>query len=316
MIAAILSSLNYGRWPKRSLCMCLVLVRYCDKLVERLQENQNLADKERIESAIKQALDALNLVNEGHEYDKDNPDDPIRKAEENIKQFFEKHELIEPPRQGVPEGKLATVTKMIREITDTTTSARYPVKVNVCDFSAGTVDPVTRTLEYRFTGNHHTLDDVLYLVGLRCSSLQMEHPYIYCRSVQAHGITQEGSKFKKIEPSRSLMGLPPSSGENRVVGIYLIAAPREFFLLVRGIPFGGEENDKDRFYIVHKFGEVTTKVITQHEANPKPITFYHISEASWSYTCDMKTKSTITWKDHRAKKQLTPYKGEWFACTS
>lgn len=53
-----------------------------------------------IHRAIKQALDALNLVNEGHEYDKDNPDDPIRKAEENIKQFFEKHVSLIVVHQG------------------------------------------------------------------------------------------------------------------------------------------------------------------------------------------------------------------------
>ncbi|KAG8939921.1 hypothetical protein FRC04_005801 [Tulasnella sp. 424] len=252
MIDAFFDALNLNLFSKKSRRIGLVLLQYCDKLVQRLQADPNLPDRDNIQSAIDQALKALDRVNQNHEYDKDNPNDPLKLAEENIKKFFQKHELIELPNDRVPKGKLAAATRMIRDITETSpTSARYPVEVKICDFAAGTVNPISETLNYDFTETSHTLDDLLYTVRLRRPIPMKQHPYFYCRSVKAHRHTQEGSKFEKIEISHALMGLP-TVGDDDVVVVYLIAPQREFILLVEGARFTRGARDQDGFYIVHR----------------------------------------------------------------
>ncbi|KAG8950500.1 hypothetical protein FRC04_007515 [Tulasnella sp. 424] len=312
MIDAFFDALNPNLFSKKSRRIGLVLLQYCDKLVQRLQADPNLADRDKIESAIEQALKALDLVNQNHKYDKDNPNDPLKMAEENIKQFFQKHEVIEPPRDRVPKDKLAAATRMIRDITKTSpTSTRYPVEVKICDFSAGTVNPISETLNYDFTETSHTLDDLLYTVRLRRPIPMKQHPYLYCRSVKAHRFTQEGLKFKKIEPSHALMGLPIVA-DNDVVVVYLIAHQREFILLVEGAQFKRGAKGQDGFYIVHQFGDLTSEVIAQNKGKPR--TFSRLSEGSWGYTCEPDADSMRTWKYHKDRRQLTPYKGEWFVC--
>ncbi|KIO31800.1 hypothetical protein M407DRAFT_19309 [Tulasnella calospora MUT 4182] len=264
-----------------------------------------------IHSAIEQALKALDLLNGGHKYNERSPVDPLRKAEDRIKLFVPRTGWTQPT-EDEDKNKLVTLTKMLREITDSAalSSKKYSVDVKLCDSSKESVNPISETLEYTFTGDGYTLDDLLYIVRLRRPNAITHPPFLYCRQVEAHMYTHEGSIFKRRNSWEPLKGL---SRTGQGVGVvYLIAPEPKFVLLVKGAPSEEGESGKDGFYIVHKFGDQTNEIIAEHQSQTR--TFYHISETSWGYTCIPNAASGVTWRQHKNRKQLTLYDGEWFVC--
>lgn len=313
---------NINWWRRESRRIGLVLLRYCDKLQVQLEKDLNLTDETRkeIKDAIDQALNALKLVNSGHEYDSNNPNDPLRKAEDDFKKLVPKREWIQPSENRVPKDKLAAVTQMILDITDSATSTKCPIHVKLCDSSKNSANPISETLKYSIAeASSYTLDDLLYRVRLRRPDALVQYPHFYCRPVGAQRYTQEGSKFEQRNSSDPLMGLTwtkpedESDDEHDTVGVVYLISPRpEFVLLVEGVPFKPRGKDKDRFHIVNNFEDLTTEVIAGSRSQTR--TFHHIKDPSWNYRCDPDEDSKTTWRVHKKKKQLTPYQGEWFIC--
>ncbi|KAG8922604.1 hypothetical protein FRC01_013814 [Tulasnella sp. 417] len=141
---------NLNLWPWRSRNIGLALLRYCVIVQERLESYRDFdpGDGTKMEDALEQALSALDLLNDGHKYDEHNPSDPLKQAEESIKPFVPRNEWTRPT-DDYDKNKLATATKMIRELTDSATPAptRYSVDVKLCDCSMGTVNPISVKLE-------------------------------------------------------------------------------------------------------------------------------------------------------------------------
>ncbi|KAG8938024.1 hypothetical protein FRC00_001927 [Tulasnella sp. 408] len=103
---------NLNQWRRESRRIGLVLLQYCDKLQEGLGEDGDLPLE--IKGAIDEALNALNHVNRGHEYDSENQDDPLIKAENRFKSLFPEEEWIQPSEDRFPKQKLVAAAKMIR----------------------------------------------------------------------------------------------------------------------------------------------------------------------------------------------------------
>ncbi|KIO24589.1 hypothetical protein M407DRAFT_212356 [Tulasnella calospora MUT 4182] len=242
---------NINWWRRESRRIGLVLLRYCDKLQVQLEKDLNLTDETRkeIKDAIDQALNALKLVNSGHEYDSNNPNDPLRKAEDDFKKLVPK-----------------------RDITDSATSTKCPIHVKLCDSSKNSANPISETLKCRkkdsiAEASSYTLDDLLYRVRLRRPDALVQYPHFYCRPVGAQRYTQEGSKFEQRNSSDPLMGLTwtkpedESDDEHDTVGVVYLISPRpEFVLLVEGVPFKPRGKDKDRFHIVNSEESGPSKV--------------------------------------------------------
>ncbi|KIO24597.1 hypothetical protein M407DRAFT_8862 [Tulasnella calospora MUT 4182] len=202
-------------------------------------------------SAIEQALNALELLNNGYKCNEHNSADPLRQAEDRIKWFVPRTEWTRPTEDD-DKNKLATATKMIREITGSAAppSTRCPVDVKLCDYSKGSVNPISETLEYSFTGDSYTLDDLLYILRLRRPNFITRSPFLYCRQVGGHLYTHEGSMFKRRNSWEPLKGLS-RTGLDGIGVVYLVAPEPKFVLLVKGVPWKEGEKDKDGFYIVH-----------------------------------------------------------------
>ncbi|KAG9010533.1 hypothetical protein FRB90_007778 [Tulasnella sp. 427] len=107
---------NLNRWQRKSRCIGLVLLKYCVRLEERIDADKTLSQdqKDKMQLAIDQALAALDLVNNGHEYDRNNPNDPVKQAETALKEFFTRREHIPIPEDEVPKDRLSVATQMIK----------------------------------------------------------------------------------------------------------------------------------------------------------------------------------------------------------
>ncbi|KIO24574.1 hypothetical protein M407DRAFT_99321 [Tulasnella calospora MUT 4182] len=304
--------LSVSRCKRESRRIALVLLRNCDKLQVCLDTDLSLTDDERdkMKNAIDHTLGALKRVNDGHEYDRKNYNDPLAEAARHFEDFPE-CESVQLSGGEVPEeSRLATATRAIKELADSA-SSQTKVDVNLCDSPSDSTNPVKETLKYSFTTANFTLDDLLYVVRLRLPDKMKQYPYLYTRLANAHGYTQEGSKFERRKASTNLKALPMTTRDDSAHIVYLISPQPKFVLLVKGVERVGKKQDEDEFYIVHKFEEETSQVVAKGQR--KDLTFYHISESSWSYECKS-GKSMRTWEWHRKKKQLELYEGNWIVC--
>ncbi|KIO21629.1 hypothetical protein M407DRAFT_245416 [Tulasnella calospora MUT 4182] len=66
-----------------------------------------------MKDAIEEALKAFERLDKGYQYNKDDPHDPLRQAEDRIKQFVPRTEWT-PPTNDDDQNKLATAISMIR----------------------------------------------------------------------------------------------------------------------------------------------------------------------------------------------------------
>ncbi|KIO21634.1 hypothetical protein M407DRAFT_125016 [Tulasnella calospora MUT 4182] len=306
--------LSFSRCKRESRRIALVLLRNCDKLQERLDTDPSLTDDERdkMKHAIDRALDALKRVNDGHEYDRKNYNDPLAEAARHFEDFPE-CESVQLSGGEVPEeSRLATATRAIKELADSA-SSQTKVDVNLCDSPSDSTNPIKETLKYSFTTANFTLDDLLYVVRLRRPDNIKQPPYLYTRLVNAQGYTQEGSTFERREASVSLKALARTTRDDPAHVVYLISPQPKFILLVKGAERVENKQDEDEFYIVHKFEEETSQVVADRQG--KELTFHNISDGSWSYECKS-GKSIKTWKWHMKKKQLRLYEGKWIVCIS
>lgn len=315
---------NLNLWSRKRRNIGLVLLRYSVYVQEQLKSNRHLTeeDKEEMENALEQALKALELLNDGHTYNEHDPKDPLRCAKDKIEKFVPKTEQVRQTEDEDKKTRLATATKMIREITDSAapSSTRYSVDVKLCHRSNESVNPISETLEYSFTEDSYTLDDLSYILRLRppnpmtqspFSYPKNQSPFAYCRPVRQHQYTHEGSMFQKKYSGQPLKALS-SSGQDGIGVVYFIAPEPNFIILVRGVPWKDGEKNKDEFYIVHKLENRTTDVLAGSENQTR--TFHHMFGVAPRYTCSPGMSSKTTWKEHKSREQLTLREGEWVVC--